>query len=315
MSDPPFHQWVAAAAPRDQTWRTLLGCLIILIVWTAWSLAVSALTASVGLVDLGRFSGDGSSKAVSPAYSESAMLLAIVMATFGGLWLGLWVALRVLHRRSVSSVFAHDRGVRLGQFGAGAGLALVYLTLGLGLSVAAGNAPARSEVEPELWLAGLLPLACLILIQSAGEEVVFRGYLPQQLASRWRHPLIWGLLPALLFGLAHGLNGAAGDVFSLYYITAATLMGLVMMAMVWRTGSLAASVGFHFVNNIGALLTVAVADISPPVSLWVWRATDALEGASADILLLGLLLAFVLSPWAPLPKGHPLTRKDNRAAP
>jgi len=315
MNAPAFHQWVTAAAPRDETWRTLLGCLIILAVWTAWSLAVSALTASVGLVDPGRFSEDGSVQAVTPAYSESAMLLAVVMATFGGIWLGLWVALRVLHRRPVSSVFAHDRGVRLGQFVAGAGLALVYLTLGLGLSVAAGNAPVRSDVEAGPWMAGLLPLACLVLVQSAGEEVVFRGYLPQQLASRWRHPLIWGLLPALLFGLAHGLNGAGGHVFSLYYITAATLMGLVMMAMVWRTGSLAAAVGFHFVNNVGALLTVAVADISPPVALWVWRPADVLEGASADVLLLGLLLAFVLSPWAPLPKGQPLTRKDNRAAP
>ena len=36
----------------------------------------------------------------------------------------------------------------------------------------------------------------------AAEELAFRGYLMQALAARFRSPLVWWLLPALLFGAA-----------------------------------------------------------------------------------------------------------------
>jgi membrane protease YdiL (CAAX protease family) len=103
--------------------------------------------------------------------------------------------------------------------------------------------------------------------------------------------------------------------FGVYYVVAATMLGLVMTATVWRTGGLSAAMGFHFVNNIGALLVVSVAGASPPVSLFLLSLPDALGSAPTDLLMLGLLLAFVLSPFAPLPKGQPLRRNVTRAAP
>jgi hypothetical protein len=93
------------------------------------------------------------------------------------------------------------------------------------------------------------------------------------------------------------------------------MLGLVMMAMVWRTGSLSAAMGFHVANNIGAVLVVGVGGVGAPVSLFMWAPDQAMATASVDLLAMGLLLAFVLSPWAPLPKGQALRRKDTRAAP
>jgi membrane protease YdiL (CAAX protease family) len=99
-------------------------------------------------------------------------------------------------------------------------------------------------------------------------------------------------------------------------VAIATIMGLVMMAMVWRTGCLAAAMGFHWVNNLGAL-TLSGADAgSSSLSLFVWSPDELMRGASIELLLVGLLLAFVLSPWAPLPKGQRLARRnETRAAP
>ena len=141
------------------------------------------------------------------------------------------------------------------------------------------------------------------------EELFFRGYLTQQLAARIPHPLVWGLLPSLAFGLAHTANGGGDTQFAIYYVAVATLLGLVMTALVWRTGGLAAAMGFHLMNNIGAMLMIGIAGVTPPISLFVMDYSTMIGSASTDVLVLGLLLAFVLSPFAPLPKGQPLRRK------
>lgn len=311
----PFHQWVAAAQPKAQLWRTAVGLLLILVLWTAWTVGFGLLAVGGGLIRPELLGAAVRAEAAFLSFTDAAIVMAVMLVTFWGLWLGAWIVLKLLHRRGLATVISHDGRIRLGQFGVGMALAVAYLGAGLIYSVAAGNAPVRTDADMGQWLVAFAPLSLLVLIQGAGEEVVFRGYLPQQLAARWRHPVVWGLLPALGFGLAHLLNGGALDSFALYYVFAATMLGLVMMAMVWRTGSLAAAMGFHFANNIGALLMIGVAGVGPPVSLYVWLPSSALSGAPVDILMLGILLAFVLSPLAPLPKGQALRRKVTRAAP
>lgn len=315
MSEHPFQQWVDAAKPKAQLWRTLVGGLLILVIWTAWTVVFGLIAVGGGLLkpELLRAATTGQTGFLT--FTDVALTMGVMLVTFWGLWLGAWIVLKLLHRRGLSSVMAHDGRLRLGQFGIGMAVAVAYLCAGLIYNVVMGSAPAPSGVAIGEWLVAFVPLVVLVLIQSAGEEVVFRGYLPQQLAARWRNPFVWGFLPSLAFGFAHVLNGGALDAFALYYVAAATMLGLVMMAMVWRTGSLAAAMGFHFANNIGALLIIGIAGVGPPVSLFVWLPTEAMAGASADLLMLGILLAFVLSPFAPLPKGQPLRRNETRAAP
>ena len=61
------------------------------------------------------------------------------------------------------------------------------------------------------WLV-LLPLSLsAIIVQCAAEEIVFRGYLQQQLAARFRHPAIWIGLPSVLFALGHYMPESAGS--------------------------------------------------------------------------------------------------------
>ncbi len=311
----PFQRWIDAARPRTQLWRTALGAGLVVGVWLVWTMVVGLVAVRTGLISPDAMASVMGRSDRPLSYMDIVMATGVLFATFWGLWFGVWAAARLLGKRSFVSVISYDRRVRLGQFSVGMALAAGYLAAGVALSAASGMTPQRSSLPLETWLMSFAPLAILIFLQSAGEELFFRGYLTQQLAARMRHPLVWGLVPSLAFGIAHVSNGGGDLMFGAYYVVAATLLGMVMTATVWRTGGLSAAMGFHFVNNIGALLVVSVAGSAPPVSLFLISLPDALGSAPTDVLILGLLLAFVLSPFAPLPKGQPLRRNDTRAAP
>lgn len=305
----PFQRWVDLARPRVQLWRTAIGALLVVAAWLAWTMAFGLIAIGSGLISpdaLQTVMGQGSTRLT---YLDAVMAMGVLLATFWGLWIGVWLVTKLLHKRGLSSVFAHDGRLRLDQFVIGMALAAGYLTLSLGSTWLSGAPPERSALPMETWLIALAPLAVLIFLQTAGEELFFRGYLTQQLAARAPHPLVWGFLPSVAFGLAHTANGGGDMQFALYYVVVATLLGLVMTALVWRTGGLAAAMGFHLMNNIGAMLVVGITGVTPPISLFVMDFGTMIGSAPTDLLVLGLLLAFVLSPFAPLPKGQPLRRK------
>ena len=305
----PFQRWVDLARPHAQLWRTAIGSMLVVVAWLAWTMAFGLVAIGVGLVNpdaLGAAMGQGGA---SLTYLDAVLAMGVLLATFWGLWLGVWLVAKLLHKRGLSTVLAHDRRIRLDYFLVGMALAAGYLALSLGSTWLSGPPPSRSSLPIEHWLIAFAPLVVLIFLQTAGEELFFRGYLTQQLAARIPHPLVWGLLPSLAFGLAHTANGGGDAHFTLYYVAVATLLGLVMTALVWRTGGLAAAMGFHLMNNIGAMLLIGVAGLTPPISLFVMDFGTMMGSASTDVLVLGLLLAFVLSPFAPLPRGQPLRRK------
>lgn len=312
----PFQQWVDNARPREQLWRTAVGVGIIAVAWFAWTFGLLLVGTAAGLVSHDAFMSLFGAAPRSAGYAETVIILLIALATIWGFAFGVWMVLRLLHKRTLATVIGWNRRFRLAQLGVGAMIAAGYLAISLGISVAMGNTPRRSELEIGAWLASLAPIALVIFTQAASEELVFRGYLPQQLAARFSNPLVWGLAPSVAFGLMHAANAPGSPTYAAYYVAIATIMGLVMTAMVWRTGSLAAAMGFHWVNNLGAL-TLAGSDAGPSsLSLFVWSPDELMRGASGELLLIGLLLAFVLSPWAPLPKGQRLARRnETRAAP
>lgn len=313
----PFHEWVEAARARAQLWRTAVGATLIAAAWLAWTLALMLVAIGGGLIDPAALGAVIGATYSPPGYWETIVALLAALATILGFAVGVWGVLRLLHNRGLASLVSWNRRFSLREMGVGCALAALYLAASLGWSAATGHLPRRSGVTLDQWALALAPVSVVIFLQAASEELVFRGYLPQQLAARFTNPAVWGLLPSLLFGALHAGNMPGDPAFMPYLIVSASVLGLVMMALVWRTGSLAAAIGFHLVNNIVAL-TVAGADAGlSTVALFVWSPAEMIETTTADLLIMGLLLAFVLSPWAPLP-GRPQAdtrRNDTRAAP
>lgn len=236
---------VAPGRAKSHIWRILAGLGIIAGVSYALNLGAFLLILQLtSAADLA---------AVVQGSTPAAMLL--VLVTFGFMALGAGLAARLLQGRSFVSLIG-PLAPMLHQFTQVFLRLLIVFGIVLLLPPYDFGAPLVPNVALPLWL-GLLPLSLLaVLVQVSAEEVVFRGYLQQALAARFQNPLIWLLLPAAMFGLAHYMPQEAGDNAWLLCLWAMGF-GLVTADLTARAGTLGPAIAVHFFNNIVALLIVA----------------------------------------------------------
>lgn len=244
LRGPAFEAFVARARRRPALWRLGLGTVCAMLIWFATIAASNMLALMFGTGFSGLTGGAG---AAAPA------ALLAYLASFAGLTAGVCSAAGIGHRRPGTLI--GPGGFDLRGFRAGALFMFAATGAGALLWIVAGDVPVRQR-EVGSWLSGL-PLALgLVLVQSSAEELLFRGYLTQGLAARFRSPLVWLGAPALLFGALHWSPAIQGENAVLAAAQAA-LLGLILGDVTARTGNLSPAIGIHFANNVIALLLIA----------------------------------------------------------
>ena len=150
-------------------------------------------------------------------------------------------------------------------------LTLIALNLVLLLFVLPSENLARHLDVPTFVLC--LPVALIgLLVQTGAEELVFRGYLQQQLAARFRTPWVWMVLPQALFAWAHFAPEVYGRNALAIFLWAA-VFGLFAADLTARSGTLGAATGFPFANNLAAFLFIGIDGDMNGLALWS-RAVD-----------------------------------------
>lgn len=284
MRAPEYEAMIAPARLYPQLWRLLLGILMVVFFYiSCLALFFVGILQTQGPMELGYWM-------LHITNMTAPVPTLIALSSLGVLVVGTMVAAAALHMRGPASLFGPwDETLR--------GFCTVMLVatpfyaaftaVGFILDWPLDNLSWRD------WL-GWLPFALpLVLLQVTGEEVFFRGYLPQQLAARFKSRLIWMVLPAALFGIAH-FNPAAGDLkWVIIFIT--FLIGLIAMDLTERTGSLGAAIGLHFVNNIFALLILSVNDSITGLARWVTPFSMGEMGPMKFALIIDIV--FLLIVW------------------
>lgn len=257
-----FAGFVAPARARPGLWRLGAGA----------GVAIAGWLAAVALLLHG----------ASDRRAEALLFL----LSFGGLVLGLALALALLHRRRLGSLLGPGGlDLRAVATGAGACLAIVAASG----AAACLLAPPERGIPLDAW-ARLLPIAVpLVALQCAAEELFFRGYLLQGLAARFRSPLVWWLLPGLFFGVLHWNPDSGAPQLT---VASATLLGLLLADITARTGNLSAAIGIHIANNLAALLVLA-----SPSSLDALALLVLVPGPAGVGPLARLDLATALAAW------------------
>lgn len=269
-----FDDYVEPARSKPELWRVLFGIVIIAAVY---ALGIALVFGGIAVI-----AGPGNfelwaSEMIEATGPTGTLLL---LATFVGMALGPMVAAAAIHGRRIASLFGPlPRTVRHFL------IALVVCAASYSLSFLLPNdVQLQPNLDRALWLS-FLPLALVgVLVQTGSEEILFRGYIQQQLAARFRSTWVWMVLPAVLFGSLHWQPAIMGDN-AIYIVAAATLFGLLAADLTAKTGSLGAAWGFHFANNTVAILVVAMDGPLSGLALY----SAPLDVASADIRPLILL--------------------------
>jgi hypothetical protein len=105
----PFQQWVDAARPREQLWRTLLGAFVAVVVWFVWTMALMFAAIASGLISADAFQSMFGMSEETLTYQQTVIVLLMALATIWGFALGVWAAVRLVHKRPLSSVIAWNR--------------------------------------------------------------------------------------------------------------------------------------------------------------------------------------------------------------
>ena len=245
-----FHELlVAPARERPQLWRTVVGFITAAVIYIGLLFAgFAAISAFMG--PMAYFEATEAAATAQTPYATLAMLFSFVLMA-----VGVGVAAQLFQDRNFASLLG-PRNEFIRDFSRVMG-ALVILYLAFFLLPPYGElSDINQNTDFSLWLL-LLPLSLLgLLIQVGAEEIVFRGYLQSQLAARFKAPLIWLLVPSLIFGFLHYDPIGAGSNAGLIAVWA-VLFGIVAADLTARSGTLGPAIALHFMNNFWAILLIA----------------------------------------------------------
>ena len=192
-------------------------------------------------------------------------VLLLYLASFAGLALGTALAARLLHGRGAATLLG-PRGFRPRAFALGVAAVAAVALLSSAATLAFG-APLR-QTSLGAWVR-LLPSRCRSSSsRPPPRSSLFRGYLLQGLAARFRSPLAWALAPALAFGALHW-DGPALGARRLARRRRRRGHRPRLRRRHRATGNLSAAIGLHFANNVAALLVVAMPGPTGALGLWL----------------------------------------------
>ncbi|TEU14265.1 MAG: CPBP family intramembrane metalloprotease [Anaerolineales bacterium] len=236
-----------------------------------------------------------------------ALTLPAMMMQLGVIWLLTYLFRRFLDRQSFTSLGFERRRGWLWEIGLGVvlGFALmggIFLIEWAGGWLTVGDGVWRSQsLGPALlMLAGYFTL---FILAGASEEIMFRGYILQNLRE-WPGTTLAVVISSILFGLVHVLN----PNFNLFAALNIALAGVAFCYAYLITGNLWLPLAFHFSWNFfqgpifsfpvsgmisGGLLLTQVSQAGSAITGGAFGPEGGLTGLAAQ--LLGLLIFWL---WA-----------------
>ncbi|MEW9918143.1 lysostaphin resistance A-like protein [Marimonas sp. MJW-29] len=256
----PHRLFVAPARAYPQLWRLGVGLFLA-------TFAYLALNQIFFRVIYGLTAGANSRLVEDLRSGATPVAMYILLFSFVFMSVGAGLSARVMHHRSFASLLGPLnllwQQFRAVSFAMIAVMAAVFLLPPYDMG---------GDYVPNMplgqWLVLLLPSLFFVLVQVSAEEIVFRGYVQQQLAARFRSPLVWMILPSVLFALGHYLPDAAGENALTIALWACTF-GVLMADLTARAGTLGPAIAVHFWNNVSAILIVSLPDELSGLALYL----------------------------------------------
>lgn len=226
------------------------------------------------------------------------LMFGLIGVSFLTYIIALGFALRVVHARGLRSVLTDRDRFAWGRVALGF---VIYAALLIGPFLYyywTAASPPQMQFHAPTFVRLLLISAAVLSVQTAAEEMFFRGYLTQFVASFTSSPLFIIGIPATLFMLAHVGNPELKDgagVLAFYFG-----FGVFMSLIALRDRGLEFAIGAHFANNLVIATLVRTPDsvfqtptlfVLPPSS--IAEASAILPPLIAPLVYYFITFAFV----------------------
>jgi membrane protease YdiL (CAAX protease family) len=304
MSTDAFRRYVDRAREgKLGLWRLAAGIVLVLVVWAL--VTIVALTGAAVLA--GRVLAEIDPRGAFDAFLATPAGVAAALATFLGMAGGVWLALKLVDRRSFGTVLGATGRFAWGDFWRGLAASLIASGLAEIATFFVDPSLERSAIGLGEWFLWLAPLTALLFVQVSAEELAFRGYLMQSLAARFRSPLVWALIPIVLFTILHW-DSLSSPTMKAAMLVSIAAFAVLATALVVQTGNLGAGTGAHLGLNLFGIVVVSHMSWLPGGALFASEPLDTGSWSPVEAVLIALsaIASFALMGLALLHPGSPL---------
>jgi len=237
---------------KNDWWRYLMGIILILFfgqIVGGIFVAMPILYAKYDDDPTTNFLGDGFNfEGIDSMYLFIALNLSFIM-----LFLGIYLAIRYIHKRPFLSLITPFEKINWNRIGQ----AFLFFVIFSGI-ISVGEAllyPGTFEVS--LNLKRFIPFLFLVIIltpfQTSAEELLFRGYILQGMGHWIKQPVVLAILNGVIFALLHIFNPEVGGG---YWLALANYfyIGFFLCLITVKDNRLELALGAHFGINFYAAL-------------------------------------------------------------
>jgi len=279
VKTPKFQEFYAPAIKTKAPSRLLASLVLLALVY----FLVFFLIGTVAIIALGEATIASFVQVASNGDDPKGVVL--ILSSFIIAFLGLLLVVKLMHKRGLKSLLGPRMSEVIRNFEIA--FAVVFFLTLLSTPIFAFIDLPTKNMEFFTWLKWMVLGVPLLLLQVTSEELVFRGFIQQQLAARFNSRLIWFVLPSVLFGLMHYDPGTMGSNAWLVVVSAA-MFGLIAADVTARTGNLGAAIGLHFANNLYAVTIVSTDGSLSGLGLYKTSFSVTDEVATRSVMIMGL---------------------------
>lgn len=171
-------------------------------------------------------------------------------------FLGIWIGIRFVHKKTLASVLTGFAKFRYSKFWFAFAIWGAMLIVTILVSYLSDNESLQIQFNLPRFLVLLLLCGIFLPIQTLTEELVFRGYLVQGLSQIFKNGWLPVILTSLLFGLAHMSNPEVQkhgwSLMYPYYTGFALFLGVLTLL----DEGLELAYGIHLANNLFSSLLI-----------------------------------------------------------
>ncbi len=243
---------------KNEWWMYLVGVIIALLGYTTFQYITL-----YPLISFARSNGVNINLSnLESVYNPDVigMNRSLMLAVLGGMFiftlLFLWIAIKFIQHKTFSSIITGFEKIRWKRyffsFGIWGGLIIVFNIISYFIS------PQEFEIrfDPLKFLLLVITVIIFLPIQTATEEILFRGYLMQGFSVLFKNGIIPLILTSVLFGLMHASNPEVRAHGLLLMMPYFICFGAFLASLTLLDEGLELAMGIHCANNLISSLLV-----------------------------------------------------------